>query len=244
VPAKLTRAERDSAVFVLITHLRSTEHEVSVLRTPDPTGGLDGAFELNVDGELVAVDVVPLSMEATQYRRVAQLQEAVAAAVRPLVSDRGLGLLAGDIRLRGRIGRREAPALEDALVRAISDSLGGLEGTDRIAVDDPPRPVSSLSIERLGRGTHDFGFVTAPFDAFDLDGQLDDFIQWLLRTSESRMADYADARLVILDRTFVASSDDLRSGFRRAGAEVPPNLTTVYFIPRRNAPQDLTVYRR
>jgi hypothetical protein len=205
---------------------------VTVLGRPDREERTQRAvdFEIDFDGNLVAVEITSASQFTAEFVEAARFETALEDELRPFVEEHRLGHLVLRLNYQGRLRKRDVPALVARVATDAKAALRNLDGTSDTAELPAPSPLASVEITRIAPTPHNVHRISSPVPGYFVEGTVDEFIDALLASKATQTAGYVDVWIIIFTRTGVFGSADLAKGFGRHHADIPQNWRRVYYV--------------
>jgi hypothetical protein len=224
--------EEEVAFEAVANKLRAQGHVVTVLGRPDreerPQRAVD--FEIDFDGNLVAVEITSASQFTAEFVEAARFETALEDELRPFVEEHQLGHLVLRLDYQGRLRKRDVPALVARVATEAEAALLKLDGTSDTVELSAPSPLASVEITRIAPTPHSVHRISSPVPGYFVEGTVDEFIDALLASKATQAADYVDAWIIIFSRTGVFSAASLAEGVGRRRGDIPKNWRRVYYV--------------
>lgn len=227
-----------SAISTLVEHLRQAGDKVEICadRPEEASGGLrDVDFELSYNRRSVGVEIIQLIPGARSLYEVSAIQRHLQRELGHIPEERQLGSVIANIGFGPLPGRR-----------AIDDDVSSLIAVLRPQLEAWPYDVGELRVSALGaNGTFSavrlvrhassencLVFLTS---AREWGGAIrplaETFLQNLLETKPAQTARWAEAWILIQDRTGLVAWDDLLELLPDRHARIPSNWQRIYVLP-------------
>ncbi len=223
--------EEQHALDRLSKYLSAAGESLTVLRRPDQEDRSQRAvdFEIAWNGTTVGVEITSASTFIEDFLPIDSVEKPIEDGLRSTVDRHGLGSFVLRVRYHERPKKRDAAKLVNDVVAGMTAALLADPISDVIELGDPPYPIESVSLTRYSRTRNLVGSISTAV-AWFVDGEVDRFIEALIKKKASQGGGYDVMWIVIFARTPIHETDDLASGFERYRAKLPPNWKRVFYI--------------
>jgi len=232
--------EEQMVLDAVLDYLSRAGQSVRVLRRPDREDRIRRAvdFEVAVDGRKVGVEVASASAFIEDFQAIGRVETAVEADLNRFAKEPQLGQWVLRMRWFERPRQRDTARLKERVTSELRRGL--LPGRDLAQMVDPPHPIKSATLTRVGAGPHMVRGVSAPVPGWWVEGQVDDFIEWLIDRKATQGAEYPELWIVIFARTPVFGGDDLQDGLERRREKVPAHWRRIFYVDGGGVTEALT----